>query len=275
MAERQLGRRLAPWREHLHEVIFEADTPAGKLFDVVLLVLIVASVATVVLESVAGVHARYGAGLNALEWIFTILFTIEYILRLLCVRRPMNYARSFLGVVDLLAIAPSYASLLVPGAQTLLVIRAFRLLRVFRIFKIAAYVRELSALSRAVRSSGAKITVFLFTILVLVVMLGTAMYVIEGPSGGFDNIPRGMYWAVVTITTVGYGDIAPRSVLGQAVAAAAMVIGYSLIIIPTGIFSAELVRASGKKITSQGCPECTREGHDEDAVFCKHCSARL
>jgi voltage-gated potassium channel len=256
-------------------VIFEADTPAGKLFDVVLLVLIVASVLTVVLESVTGVHALYGTSLSVLEWIFTILFTIEYILRLLCVRRPMNYARSFLGVVDLLAIVPTYASLLVPGTQTLVVIRSFRLLRVFRIFKVAAYVHELSALSRAVRSSGAKIIVFLFTILVLVVILGTAMYVIEGPAGGFDNIPRGMYWAVVTITTVGYGDIAPRSVLGQAVAAAAMVIGYSLIIIPTGIFSAELVRASGKKITSQGCPECTREGHDEDAVFCKHCSAQL
>ena len=273
--ERHHGRRLAPWQEHLHEVIFEADTPAGKLFDVTLLVLICVSVLAVILESVAGVRARYGAMLQAVEWIFTILFTAEYILRLLCVRRPLNYARSFLGLVDLLAIAPTYLSLLVPGAQTLLVIRAFRLLRVFRIFKIAAYVQELSALTRAVRASGAKITVFLFTILVLVLILGTAMYVIEGPTSGFDNIPRGIYWAVVTITTVGYGDIAPRSVLGQAVAAMAMVIGYSLIIIPTGIFSAELVRATRKSITTQGCPECTREGHDADAAFCKHCGARM
>lgn len=273
--ERHHGRKLAPWREHLHEVIFEADTPAGKLFDVTLLVLICVSVLAVILDSVAGVKARYGAILQAVEWIFTILFTAEYILRLLCVRRPLNYARSFLGVVDLLAIAPTYLSLLVPGTQTLLVIRALRLLRVFRIFKIAAYVQELSALTRAVRASGAKITVFLFTIVVLVLILGTAMYVIEGPTSGFDNIPRGIYWAVVTITTVGYGDLAPRSVLGQAVAAMAMVIGYSLIIIPTGIFSAELVRATRKSITTQGCPECTREGHDADAVFCKHCGARM
>ncbi len=273
--ERHHGRKLAPWREHLHEVIFEADTPAGKLFDVTLLVLICVSVLAVILDSVAGVKARYGAMLQAIEWIFTILFTAEYLLRLLCVRRPLNYARSFLGVVDLLAIAPTYLSLLVPGTQTLLVIRAFRLLRVFRIFKIAAYVQELSALTRAVRASGAKITVFLFTIVVLVLILGTAMYVIEGPTSGFDNIPRGIYWAVVTITTVGYGDLAPRSVLGQAVAAMAMVIGYSLIIIPTGIFSAELVRATRKSITTQGCPECTREGHDADAVFCKHCGARM
>lgn len=273
--ERHHGRKLAPWREHLHEVIFEADTPAGKLFDVTLLVLICVSVLAVILDSVAGVKARYGAMLQVVEWIFTILFTAEYILRLLCVRRPLNYARSFLGVVDLLAIAPTYLSLLVPGTQTLLVIRAFRLLRVFRIFKIAAYVQELSALTRAVRASGAKITVFLFTIVVLVLILGTAMYVIEGPTSGFDNIPRGIYWAVVTITTVGYGDIAPRSVLGQAVAAMAMVIGYSLIIIPTGIFSAELVRATSKSITTQGCPECTREGHDADAAFCKHCGARM
>lgn len=273
--ERHHGRKLAPWRERLHEVIFEADTPAGKLFDVTLLVLICLSVLAVILDSVAGVKARYGAILQAIEWIFTILFTAEYILRLLCVRRPLNYARSFLGVVDLLAIAPTYLSLLVPGTQTLLVIRALRLLRVFRIFKIAAYVQELSALTRAVRASGAKITVFLFTIVVLVLILGTAMYVIEGPTSGFDNIPRGIYWAVVTITTVGYGDLAPRSVLGQAVAAMAMVIGYSLIIIPTGIFSAELVRATRKSITTQGCPECTREGHDADAVFCKHCGARM
>jgi voltage-gated potassium channel len=236
------SRELAPWREHLHEVIFEADTPAGKLFDVALLVLIVASVLTVILESVTGVQARHGIILQAAEWFFTILFTVEYVLRLLCVRRPINYARSFLGVVDLLAILPSYLSLLVPGTHNLLVLRAFRLLRVFRIFKVTPYVREL---------------------------------VIEGPAGGFDNIPRGIYWAIVTITTVGYGDIAPRSVFGQAVAATAMVIGYSLIIIPTGIFSAELVRAIRKPITTQGCPECTREGHDDDAAFCKYCGARL
>ena len=268
-------RRLSPWRERLHEVIFEAETSAGKLFDVLLLLVIVLSVMTVILESVHGIRSRHGGVLLAAEWTFTILFTIEYVLRLICVRRPWGYATSFLGVVDLLAIAPTYLSLLIPGTQTLIVIRALRLLRIFRIFKVTAYVRELTALLQAIRATGPKITVFLFTIVVLVLIMGTTMYVIEGPSGGFDNIPRGIYWAVVTITTVGYGDIAPRSVLGQAVAAAAMIIGYSLIIIPTGIFSAELVRAARKQVTTQNCPECTREGHDVDAEFCKYCGARL
>ena len=267
---------LAPWRERLHEVIFEADTPAGKAFDVCLLVAIVISVAAVVLESVAPVRERYGAALRAAEWCFTVLFTVEYVLRLLAVRRPRAYATSFFGVVDLMAVVPTYLSLFVAGTQSLVVIRALRLLRIFRIFKIARYVGEVSALVRAIRATRAKITVFLLTVLTLVLILGAAMYAIEGETNpGFGNIPQATYWAIVTVTTVGYGDIAPATLLGRAVAAAAMVLGYSLIIIPTGIFSVELVQAARSRLTTQNCPECAREGHDVDAAFCKHCGAEL
>jgi len=262
-------------RERLHEIIFEADTPAGKAFDVALLVSIVLSVAAVILESVEPVAQRFGTILRVAEWVFTILFSIEYVLRLASVRRPLAYATSFFGVVDLLAVLPTYLSLLIGGAQSLLVIRALRLLRIFRILKFARYVGEIDSLVRALRASAAKIVVFLFVVLTLVLIMGSAMYVIEGHESGFTSIPRGMYWAIVTITTVGYGDIAPRSWLGQAVASAAMIIGYSLIIIPTAIFSMELIEGRRRQVTTQSCPECAREGHDADAVYCKHCSARL
>lgn len=268
-------RRLAPWREHLHEVIFEADTPAGRAFDIALLVAIILSVAAVVLESVANVRLRYGTALRSIEWFFTILFTVEYVARLIAVRRPWRYAASFFGVVDLLAIVPTYLSLFVAGAQTLLVIRALRLLRIFRVLKIARYLKEMRSLVEAIRATRAKITVFLMTVLTMVLIMGAAMYVIEGEEGGFTSIPRGVYWAIVTVTTVGYGDIAPRTVAGQAVAAVAMILGYSLIIIPTGIFSTELARMTSRVITTQSCPACVAEGHDQDAVFCKHCGAHL
>jgi voltage-gated potassium channel len=262
-------------REQLHEIIFEADTASGKLFDFFLLAAIVLSVVVVTLESVEAIRERYGLALRVAEWIFTILFTVEYGLRLYAVRKPWGYARSFFGVVDLLAVLPTYLSLLIGGAQGLMVIRALRLLRIFRILKVARYVSEMDALVRALRASRAKIAVFLLTVLTLVLIMGAAMYVIEGHESGFTSIPRGMYWAVVTVTTVGYGDLAPRSWLGQAVAAAAMILGYSLIIIPTGIFSMELVQASRRRLTTQNCPACTREGHDPEAVYCKHCSAKL
>jgi voltage-gated potassium channel len=268
-------RELAAWRERLHEIIFEADTPAGKAFDVGLLMAIILSVAAVVLESVAEIRARHGLMLRAAEWIFTALFTVEYVLRLISVRRPWRYATSFLGVIDLLAILPGYLSLVVAGTQSLLVIRALRLLRVFRIFKVTRYVGEMTALVTAIRASRAKIIVFLLAVLTIVLIMGAAMYVIEGEESGFDSIPRGMYWAIVTVTTVGYGDIAPQTVLGQIVASLAMVLGYSLIIIPTGIFSMELVHASRGRLTTQSCPECLREGHENDAVHCKFCGARL
>jgi voltage-gated potassium channel len=227
------------------------------------------------LESVADVRERYGQVLRAAEWSFTILFTIEYVLRLISVRRPLRYATSFLGIVDLLAIVPTYLSLFVDGTQSLLVIRSLRLLRVFRVLKVARFLHEVTALTTAIRNSRVKITVFLMAVLTIVLIMGSAMYVIEGESGGFTSIPRGMYWAIVTVTTVGYGDIAPKTVVGQIVAAVAMVLGYSLIIIPTGIFSMELVQAARKKVNSQNCPECLREGHDDDAEYCKFCSAKL
>lgn len=262
-------------RERLHEIIFEADTPAGKAFDVALLLAIVLSVAAVVAESVTGIRVRHGSMLRAAEWIFTILFTIEYGLRLLSVRRPIRYATSFFGIVDLLAVVPTYLSLVVAGTHSLIVIRALRLLRIFRVFKIARYVGELTALVTAVRATRAKIAVFLLTVLTIVLILGTIMYVVEGAEGGFTSIPRGVYWAIVTVTTVGYGDIAPRTVVGQIVAGLAMVLGYSLIIIPTGIFSMELVEATRKQLTTQHCPDCGFEGHDIDARHCKRCGSRL
>ena len=263
------------WKARLHEIIFEADTPAGKAFDVALLVAIVGSIAAVVLESVAPIRERYGTALRVAEWVFTILFTIEYVLRWMSVRQPWRYALSFFGIVDLLAVLPSYLGLLFTGAHALVVIRALRLLRVFRVFKVARYLGELTALVNAVRATRVKIAVFLLTVLTLALILGTVMYVVEGAEGGFDNIPRAAYWAIVTITTVGYGDIAPRTVVGQIVAAAAMVLGYSLIIIPTGIFSMELVAATRARISTQSCPECAHEGHDHDAVYCKYCGATL
>jgi voltage-gated potassium channel len=259
----------------MHEVIFEADTPAGRAFDLALLLAIGLSVLAVILESVASIRVHYGFGLRTIEWTFTILFTIEYLLRLVSVRRPMRYALSFFGVVDLLAILPTYLSFVVVGAQSLLVIRALRLLRIFRILKIARHLKELSALVEALRATRAKITVFVMVVMTLVLIMGSAMYVVEGEQGGFTSIPRGIYWAIVTVTTVGYGDIAPQTVLGQAIAAAAMLLGYSLIISPTGIFTSEMARVAAKSVTTQSCPSCLREGHDRDASFCKYCGARL
>jgi len=263
------------WRLRLHEIIFEADTPAGKAFDVVLLGLICLSVAAVVLESVGAVRARYGVVLRGAEWVFTLLFTVEYLLRLTSVHRPWRYARSFYGIVDLLAILPTYLSLVISGTHSMAVIRALRLLRIFRVFKLGRYLGEVTALMHALRATRAKIAVFLLAVLTLALIMGTAMYVIEGEDNGFTSIPRGLYWAIVTITTVGYGDLAPKTLLGQAVAAGAMVLGYSLIVIPTGIFAMEMVRTTQRQISTQACPSCSREGHDPDARYCKYCGASL
>ena len=266
--------RTRSWRSTLHEIIFEADTPLGKAFDVALLVAILASIVTVMLESVDTVDQRYHRLLAILEWTFTIVFSIEYILRLICVRRPILYARSFFGIIDLLAILPTYLSLLIPGAQQLLVIRALRLLRLFRVFKLGRYLSEARALRRALWASRQKIIVFLATVLVIVVIVGSLIHLIEGPENGFTSIPRGVYWAIVTLTTVGYGDVSPNTVPGQMLAGVMMILGYSLIIIPTGIFSAEL--AGGlRAISTQSCPACSREGHEAGARFCNQCGTRL
>ena len=271
-AERPATRR----RARLHEVIFESDTPAGRYFDLALIWLILLSVATVVLESVREVREQSGKLLYALEWFFTLLFTVEYSLRLLSVRRPLRYAASFFGVVDLLAIIPTYLSIFVPGSQYLLVIRILRLLRVFRLLKLSEYVSEADILRRALRASRHKISVFISAVVLLVVIIGALMYVIEGEANGFTSIPRSIYWAIVTMTTVGYGDLSPRTSLGQIVASIVMITGYGIIAVPTGIVSVELAHAvRQRQVTSQSCPSCKAEGHDVDAICCKYCGAKL
>ena len=263
------------WRSRLHEVIFEADTPAGKAFDVVLIASILVSVAAVILESVSTVRAGYGRLLYGIEWFFTVLFTFEYILRLLSVRRPARYATSFFGLVDLLAVAPTYISVFVPGSQSLLTIRMLRLLRVFRVFKLTAYLGEARILTTALRASRRKISVFLFAVLTIVVIIGSAMYVIEGEENGFSSIPTSIYWAIVTLTTVGYGDLSPQTALGKSLASLVMIMGYGIIAVPTGIVTVELSQAVGRSTSTQACPECGAEGHDPEAVHCKFCGARL
>lgn len=265
----------APWRARLHEIVFEADTPAGKLFDVALLVAILVSVVVVMLESVADVNRAYRSYLIAAEWIFTILFTIEYVVRLLCVRRPLRYALSFFGLVDFLAIAPVYLAALGIGTHYGIVIRSLRLLRVFRIFKLGAFVDEAVQLRRAFWDSRAKITVFLAVVMTIITIVGAAMHVIEGPEHGFTSIPRSIYWAIVTMTTVGYGTIVPQTPLGQSMSALMMVLGYSLIVVPTGFVTVSMMDGRGRDVTTQACPDCTRQGHDYDAVHCKYCGVKL
>jgi len=264
-----------PWRETLHEIIFEAETPAGKAFDVGLLLAIILSVLAVLLDSVPELHTKYGFQFLIVEWFFTGLFTIEYMLRLICVRRPLRYASSFFGVVDFLAIVPTYLSVLIPGAQSLLVIRALRLLRVFRVLKLAHFVGEARILRAALHASARKIIVFLGTVLTLVLIIGALMYLIEGERYGFTSIPESIYWAIVTMTTVGYGDIAPATLLGRVLASAVMITGYGIIAVPTGIVTVELARVPRRPVSTRSCPSCTAEGHDGDAVFCKYCGARL
>jgi voltage-gated potassium channel len=264
-----------PLRARLHEVIFEADTTAGRVFDAVLLLLILASVTVVMLESVMSVRDEHGWLLIRLEWLFTGLFTIEYLLRLYSVRAPWRYATSFFGVVDLLAVLPTYISLIIPGAQALLVIRIFRLLRIFRIFKLAEYLNESRALWVAIKASSRKILIFLFAILTIVVVTGALIYVIEGPAHGFTSIPTSMYWAVVTVTTVGYGDLAPATAVGKFLAVILMLMGYGIIAVPTGIVSAEVVQVVRGKISTQACPSCGSEGHQYDAVHCRKCGEKL
>ncbi|GAB6084063.1 ion transporter [Desulfuromonas carbonis] len=263
------------WRQTLHEVIFEADTPAGKTFDVLLIFSILGSVAAVMLDSVATIRTSYGPLLTAAEWFFTLLFSIEYLLRLVCVGKPLRYARSFYGIVDLLAILPTYLSLLLPGSHYLLVIRILRILRIFRVFKLVQYLSEARMLGQALRASGRKIVVFLFTVLTLVIIFGSLMYLIEGEASGYTSIPRSIYWTIVTLTTVGYGDISPQTGLGQSLASLIMICGYGIIAVPTGIVTVEMSRSFSRSVSTQACPACGGEGHDADAVHCKFCGAAL
>jgi voltage-gated potassium channel len=261
-------------KSQLYEIIFEADTPAGKWFDIVLLWAIIISVLVVFLESISELRNQYGNIFYYLEWFFTILFTLEYILRIISVNKASEYVFSFYGVIDVLAIIPTYLSLVIAGSQYFLVIRILRLLRVFRILKLTHMVRQAAILRRALVASRGKIAVFLFAVLSLIVVIGAVMYVIEGPENGFTSIPFSMYWAIVTLTTVGYGDVSPHTTLGQIFASIVMILGYSIIAVPTGIVSVEIADAT-KKISSQVCPNCLKEGHDLDAKFCKHCGKAL
>ncbi|MDC0936160.1 ion transporter [Pirellulales bacterium] len=283
-------RQPASRRERLYEIIFEADTSAGKLFDVVLLIAILLSVLVVMCESVDDIRKEHTDLLVGAEWFFTLLFTVEYGVRIACARRPIRYIFSFYGIVDLLAILPTYIIALpifegAPSAQRLAVIRAIRLFRAFRIFKLAHMLSEATALRAAVWAARAKVAVFLSFVLIAVVIVGSAMHLIEGggvdadgqpiKNTGFDSIPESMYWAVVTMTTVGYGDVSPSTAIGKALAACMMMLGYCMIIVPTGIVSAELAHAGAKNLTTQVCPECMAEGHDADAIHCKHCGFKL
>jgi voltage-gated potassium channel len=263
------------WREQLYVIIFESDTPPGKLFDLLLIVAIAASVIVVMFDSVASIHARYGMLLRVLEWGFTLLFTAEYVLRILCVEQPKKYVFSFFGMVDLLAIVPTYVSILLPGTEFMSIVRALRILRVFRILKLGAYLSEANILLLSLKASRKKIEVFVLAVILLVIIFGSLMYLIEGEKNGFTSIPRSIYWAIVTLTTVGYGDIAPRTPLGQALASFIMICGYGIIAVPTGIVSAEMVRATGEGREHKICPGCKAAYHDSDAEFCKYCGGEL
>lgn len=271
------GEPLSPWREKIHEVIFEADTPSGKFFDVALIISIFASVIAIMLDSVESIAKEYKTELFIAEWGFTVLFTIEYILRLVSVRRPWTYAKSFYGIVDILSIIPTYLTLFLVDAKYFLVIRILRVLRIFRIFKLASHLGEANLMMDALKNSREKISVFLYAVLLMVVIFGSLMYVIEGSEHGFNSIPQSVYWAIVTLTTVGYGDIAPQTPAGQFLASTIMIMGYGIIAVPTGIYSAELTRAAlkEKEVTNNACSSCAFEGHDEDAEYCKRCGVKL
>jgi voltage-gated potassium channel len=264
------------WRFELHEVIYESNTSAGKAFDIALLFAIFTSIIVIMLDSVQSIHSKYGGLFNTVEWVFTALFTIEYVLRLVCIRQPVKYVFSLLGIIDLIALIPSYLSIFFFGAQSLLVFRALRLLRVFRIFKLGQFLTEINFLKVAIKGSLRKISIFLLTVFMLAVILGSIMYLVEERENGFSNIPESIYWAIVTITTVGYGDISPVTPLGKVVASLVMLIGYAIIAVPTGIITHDLAIASRqKKELLESCPNCAKEGHDMDADFCKFCGSSL
>ena len=272
------------WKTKLHEIIYEADTPAGKLFDIVLLFVIIASIVLVMLESVKSINDSYHDLLNILEWAITILFSVEYIARIVSVQKPIKYITSFYGVIDLLSTIPKYLSLIFAGTHALVALRALRLLRVFRILKLARYMGASNNLVSALKASRAKIAVFLFAVIIVSIILGTIMYLVEGEENGFTNIPKSVYWCIVTLTTVGFGDIAPSTPLGQFIASLVMILGYGIIAVPTGIVSAEYTSQKNQSkqdsgnslaINTQSCPNCSAENHKDNAEFCYKCGHKL
>ncbi len=262
-------------RRRVYIVIFEADTVAGRRFDLLLLWAIVISVCIVVLDSVEPIRMRFGEVFSIAEWLFTLLFSVEYLARLWCVRRPMAYARSFFGLIDLVAVLPTYLAFFVPGLSALIDVRVLRLLRIFRILKMGAYVAEFQSLGSALRASRRKILIFLMVVMLVVLLMGTLMYVIEGPSSGFTSIPVGIYWAIVTMTTVGFGDITPQTDFGRFIASWQMLIGWGILAVPTGIVSAEFAAQRVRPPTTRTCHECLSEGHELSARFCRDCGAPL
>jgi voltage-gated potassium channel len=260
----------------VHEIIFEADTPSGKLFDILLLISILGSILMVLLDSIPSFHTLYGHFFFITEVIITVLFTIEYFLRIFSVKKPFKYIFSFYGIVDLLSILPTYIFLIFGGAGYLMIIRALRLLRVFRILKLVRYVSAFQTLLDALKSSRHKIAVFFSVVLIFVIIFGSAMYLIEGNESGFTSIPRSIYWAIVTLTTVGYGDIAPVTPLGQALASFIMILGYAIIAVPTGIITVEMAKQHQQiNLNTQLCHNCHKRGHEDDAKFCKFCGTSL
>lgn len=262
-------------RKKLHDIIYESDTRAGKIFDLFLLALIVISIAAVMLESVASIKAQYGYYLAVVEWVITIFFTIEYIARIIAVRRPFSYITSFFGITDLLATLPAYIGLLFPGLHFLLALRAVRLLRIFRILKLVHFIGASELLTTALKRSRTKISVFLFAVVVLCVILGTIMFMVEGPDNGFDNIPKSIYYSIVTLTTVGYGDVTPHTPFGQFLSMVIMILGYGIIAVPTGIVTSDLLAQKNARTNTQVCPNCNADTHRDDAIFCHHCGAKL
>lgn len=272
----RLGQPESGWRQRWYTIIFEADTRQGRLFDVVLLIAIVASVGVVMLDSIPAVHARLGPMFTALEWMFTLLFTAEYVMRLSVVRRPLRYAFSFYGIIDFISIMPTWASFFVPELAFLIDVRLLRLLRVFRILKLTVYFEEAQILTQALVSARRKIFVFLGTVFIITVILGTVMYVVEGPQHGFTSIPVSMYWAIVTLTTTGFGDMVPKTPIGQFITSLTILLGYGIIAFPTGIVGAELAASIIRRpLTTRSCEHCLTEGHEPDAQYCRHCGSTL
>ena len=272
------------WKTKLHDIIYEADTPVGKLFDVVLLIAIIASIILVMLESIRSFDEKFHTFLNISEWIITILFSIEYIARVITVKKPFKYIFSFYGIIDFLSTIPKYISLIFGGIHALAALRALRLLRVFRILKLARYLGASNMLTTALKASRAKISVFLFAVLIVCIIFGTLMYLIEGESSGFSSIPVSVYWCIVTLTTVGFGDIAPVTPIGQLIAAVIMILGYGIIAVPTGIVSAEYTSQNKPKndiekpkvhLNSQSCSNCLSEKHQDNAEYCHKCGHHL
>ncbi len=265
----------AQWQQAVFVTIFKTDTPLGKFFDLILICAIVASVFAICFYTVEPIRLRHEALIIRAEWLFTIIFTIEYLLRLSCVKHPLRYARSFYGIVDLLAVLPSYLELLLTGGGYLMLVRILRILRIFRVLKLRRYVGEADSLVAALRSSARKIFVFVFAVVTLVVIFGSIMYLVEGKESGFTSIPRSIYWSVVTLTTVGYGDITPQTALGQFISAIIMIMGYGIIAVPTGIYAAELGHAIHRERLEAVCPACGAVDHDSDAAYCKKCGKAL